>query len=179
MTKLSENNSKLVIPYLGQSLGVKLAIVPFGTSRVSLNKEKLKLSLPASTVDVELAARERIVLWLKSQARKAFCTEIEMQRQLHGFSYKNISLKDTRSRWGSCSQRGNLNFNWRLIMAPESVLRYVVVHETAHFEYMDHSANFWNLVAQRCPTFRKEKSWLREHGASLINWDITTQIRDS
>lgn len=174
MTKLSEKNSDLIIPYLGQDLGVRLAIVPFGSSRVSLTNESLKLSLPASTPNIEMAARERIISWLKSQARKAFCSEIESQRQLYGFSYKSISLKDTKSRWGSCSQRGNLNFNWRLIMAPKSVLQYVVIHEAAHFEHMNHSVNFWNLVAQRCPTFRKEKSWLREHGASLINWDLIT-----
>jgi len=179
LTKLSENNFDLFIPYLGQNLVIKLEIVPFGASRVSLTNESLKLCLPASTENIEATARDRIVSWLKSQARKTLCSEIETQRQLYGFSYKSISLKDTRSRWGSCSQRGNLNFNWRLIMAPESVLRYVVIHETAHFEHMNHSSNFWNLVEQRCPTFQKEKSWLKNHGASLINWDFTAQIQDN
>ena len=88
------------------------------------------------------------------------------------FSYKDISIKDTVSRWGSCSTQKNFNFNWRLVMAPPEILTYVVSHEIAHLTYMDHSKEFWALVAQRFPRYKEAKQWLTKNGSDLLNFKL-------
>ncbi len=87
-----------------------------------------------------------------------------------GRPFGKIALRDTRSRWGSCSQRGDLMFSWRLVMAPASVLDYVAAHEVAHLIRMDHSPAFWDLCRKLCPDWRTERDWLRLHGAGLHAW---------
>ena len=81
-----------------------------------------------------------------------------------------IALRDTRSRWGSCTAAGRLMFSWRLAMAPPEVLDYVAAHEVAHLVEMNHSRAFWSLVARLCPEARTHRAWLRRHGAGLHRW---------
>jgi len=78
-----------------------------------------------------------------------------------------ISLRDTRSRWGSCSSTGDLNFSWRLILAPEAVLDYVVAHEVAHLVHLNHSPRFWKLAGQLTPDMAGAKAWLSRNSAEL------------
>ena len=85
-----------------------------------------------------------------------------------GVTYGRIIVRDQKTRWGSCSQTGNLNFNFRLILAPLEVLDYVVVHELCHRRQMNHSAQFWQEVAQVLPDYRKRKAWLTENGWRLM-----------
>jgi hypothetical protein len=97
----------------------------------------------------------------------------EIKKQVKHFSqkmqleYKNITLRDQKTRWGSCSSHKNLNFNWRLIMAPEAVLSYVVIHELAHLVQMNHSRKFWELVEKFDPDYREHRRWLKKHQAVL------------
>lgn len=86
---------------------------------------------------------------------------------LIGRTPARISLRDTRSRWGSCTAAGNLMFSWRLAMAPEAVLDYVAAHEVAHLREMNHSSRFWALVRELCPEFERYRGWLHAHGAAL------------
>ena len=83
-------------------------------------------------------------------------------------TYGRITVRDQKTRWGSCSQTGNLNFNFRLILAPSEVLDYVVVHELCHRRQMNHSTQFWQEVAQVLPDYRKRKAWLTENGWRLM-----------
>jgi predicted metal-dependent hydrolase len=85
-----------------------------------------------------------------------------------GVRYARIAIRGQRTRWGSCSSRGTLSFNWRLALAPFSVLDYVVVHELCHLRVPNHSSRFWALVAERRPGFRDARDWLREHGEELL-----------
>ena len=85
-----------------------------------------------------------------------------------GVTYGRITVRDQKTRWGSCSQTGNLNFNFRLILAPLEVLDYVVVHELCHRRQMNHSTQFWQEVAQVLPDYRKRKAWLTENGWRLM-----------
>ena len=85
-----------------------------------------------------------------------------------GVTYGRITVRDQKTRWGSCSQTGNLNFNFRRILAPSEVLDYVVVHELCHRRQMNHSAQFWQEVAQVLPDYRKRKAWLTENGWRLM-----------
>jgi predicted metal-dependent hydrolase len=76
-------------------------------------------------------------------------------------------VRDTKSRWGSCSARGNLNFSWRLILAPAFVLEYLAAHEVAHLKEMNHSPRFWRLVHGVCPKTIEAERWLKRHGTEL------------
>ncbi|MBI4677731.1 MAG: M48 family metallopeptidase [Elusimicrobia bacterium] len=84
-----------------------------------------------------------------------------------GVRYRRVFIKNQRTRWGSCSKKGNLNFNRRLLWAPPEVLDYVIVHELGHLVEMNHSKRFWALVADWCPDYRKHKDWLRENSRDL------------
>ena len=96
------------------------------------------------------------------QERTAFFAEIM------GVDYGRITVRDQRTRWGSCSAKGNLNFNWRLILAPGEVLDYVVVHELAHRREMNHSKRFWSLVEMVLPDYERRRRWLKENGEALM-----------
>ena len=83
-------------------------------------------------------------------------------------SYKRITIRDQKTRWGSCSTAGNLNFNWRLVLAPREVLDYVVIHELAHRREMNHSAAFWRIVEAEMPDYRIYLDWLKKNGSFLM-----------
>ena len=101
-------------------------------------------------------ARERIALIAQSEARALDVT------------YARITLRDQRSRWGSCSSKGALSFNWRLVLAPHDVLDYVVVHEICHLVELNHGTQFWKLVEKRRPSYRESKQWLDDHGWEIL-----------
>jgi len=82
-------------------------------------------------------------------------------------TYQNVTLKEQKTRWGSCSSKGNLNFNWRLVHFEPPIIDYVIVHELAHRTHMNHSADFWSLVATFDPEYRIKKGWLKRNGLSL------------
>lgn len=86
-----------------------------------------------------------------------------------GVTFNRISVKDQRTLWGSCTREGNLNFSWRLALAPDAVLDYLVVHELAHRAQMNHSRRFWEVVERVCPGHRTHRRWLRRNGAALYH----------
>ena len=88
-----------------------------------------------------------------------------------GVRYTRIALRDQRSRWGSCSTRGTLSFNWRLVLAPHDVLDYVVVHEVCHLVEHNHGPRFWKVVHSRRPNYTESKAWLDEHGWEILAYD--------
>jgi|SRR5689334_18326453 len=85
----------------------------------------------------------------------------------HGLAVRRVSVRNQRSRWGSCGRDGHICLNWRLVLMPESVRDYVLVHELMHLRRMDHSPAYWRLVAEACPDYRSARDWLRRHGPSL------------
>ncbi|MGI1663935.1 M48 family metallopeptidase [Palleronia sp. KMU-117] len=105
--------------------------------------------------------------WLKALARDRLAEASDRHAARLGRPYSALRLRDTRSRWGSCSSEGILMYSWRLVMAPEAVLDYVAAHEVAHLARMDHSPAFWEVVARLCPDHARHRRWLREHGGSL------------
>ena len=88
--------------------------------------------------------------------------------QMLGVSYGRITIRNQRTRWGSCSSKGNLNFNFLLVLVPAEVRDYVVVHELCHLKEMNHSKDFWNLVEGILPDYRTHRKWLKAHGSALI-----------
>ena len=106
--------------------------------------------------------------WYRKEAAKAIKESVERHGRQMQVTYGRVAIKDQKTRWGSCSSLGNLNFNYRLIMAPERVLDYVVVHELAHRVHMNHSKAFWDLVGQVMPEYEQCRIWLKEHGSELM-----------
>lgn len=103
----------------------------------------------------------------KKYARNIFEARVTYFQQFTGGTYNSISIRDQKTRWGSCSGRGNLSFNWRLILAPPEILDYVVVHELCHLTYMNHSKEFWGLVGKVLPNYKDSRKWLKENGHTL------------
>ncbi len=89
--------------------------------------------------------------------------------RLLGVTYGRITVRMQKTRWGSCSAEGNLNFNVLLLLAPEAVLDYVVIHELCHRKFMNHSADFWRCVGEIMPEYKAHRKWLKDHGAELMS----------
>jgi predicted metal-dependent hydrolase len=112
-------------------------------------------------------AGARVGAWLKVLARDRLAQASTHYAGRLGRSFTRLTLRDTRSRWGSCSPDGSLMYSWRLIMAPPSVLDYVAAHEAAHLVEMNHSSAYWDVVSSICPGWKRERSWLHDQGQSL------------
>lgn len=117
----------------------------------------------------------RLKALLGAMARDRLSTAVAVHAGAIGKRYGRITLRDPRSRWGSCSSKGDLMFSWRLIMAPPAVLDYVAAHEVAHLVEMNHSARFWALCRQLCPTTDQHRRWMRANGADLLAWRFDPQ----
>lgn len=103
----------------------------------------------------------------RESARTQFERRAAYYLPLTGGHYTSISVRDQKTRWGSCSSSGTLSFNYRLVFAPAEILDYVVVHELCHLTHMNHSKDFWNKVASVMPGYQIHRQWLREHGREL------------
>jgi len=106
-------------------------------------------------------ADKRVERFLRAAAQSDFGDAVEH------VAARRVTIKDTRSRWGSCTSDGRLAFSWRLVMAPPFVLEYVAAHECAHLLEMNHSPAFWAHVANCRPAWKQERAWLRQHGRDL------------
>ena len=116
----------------------------------------------------------RLQAWLKTLARERLAAASDRYAAELGRKVTQISLRDTRSRWGSCTAQGRLMYSWRLIMAPPDVLDYVAAHEVAHLVQMNHSEAFWRVVERLYPGWRRQRDWLRGEGQALHAWDFRT-----
>lgn len=144
--------------------GTERCLVYSGVSprRVELSGEMLKVGGPQDH------ANGRLLAWLKTTAKDKLSARSAEHAASLGVAYKRISIGDMRSRWGSCSARGTLRYNWRLVMAPPEILNYVAAHEVAHLREMNHSSRFWALVASLDPDFSQHRAWLRAEGGRLF-----------
>lgn len=109
----------------------------------------------------------RVAAWLKVLARDRLATASSHYAGLVGRRYTSLAIRDTRSRWGSCSPDGRLMYSWRLIMAPPAVLDYVAAHEVAHLVELNHSPAYWRVVTGICPDWKDHRAWLKTHGNTL------------
>ncbi|MHA1109048.1 MAG: M48 family metallopeptidase [Alphaproteobacteria bacterium] len=110
---------------------------------------------------------QRVESWLRAEAGRQIRTRARHKADHIGRKIARISLRDTRSQWGSCTHKGALNFSWRLVMAPEPVLDYVVAHEVAHLAELNHTRRFWDVVDGLCADVADSRAWLRCNGAGL------------
>jgi hypothetical protein len=102
--------------------------------------------------------------WYRDQARQIIGERASILANLHHLVFKDLHITSARTRWGSCSSSGALNFTWRLVMAPLEVIDYVIIHELAHLKIHNHSSEFWNYVEQLSPNYRTLRKWLEDNG---------------
>ncbi len=109
----------------------------------------------------------RLTDWLKIAARLELTAATQRYAAAMAVAIRRITIRDQKSRWGSCSAAGDLSFSWRLILTPSHVLDYVAAHEVAHLKHMDHGPQFWRLVLTHCPEASRAKKWLKSHGQEV------------
>jgi len=110
--------------------------------------------------------------WLRNQARENLISRAEDKSGLLNSRFRRLTVRDTTSRWGSCSPKGDLSFSWRIIMAPEYAIDYLVAHEVAHLQELNHSRRFWAIVDAIAEEPDRGRDWLRRHGASLHRYGV-------
>jgi predicted metal-dependent hydrolase len=149
--------------YLGERLALAVRVDP-GRRRehVARRGGELRLSLPTG-----VPVRDALERWYRRRARAEVAPRLDAACARAGTSYARLQIRGQRTRWASCSSNGAMSFNWRLLLAPPEILDYVVEHEVAHLEVLDHSQRFWRLLASRCPDWRAREAWLRRHGHAL------------
>ena len=145
------------LPLLGETLTLRPE-----PGRTRVHRRHDLLLVPAA--DPEPA----IERWYRRTARAEIAPRLDDAVAALGTRYTALTIRNQRTRWGSCSATGAMSFNWRLLLAPEKVLDYVVWHEACHLNVMDHSPRFWSLVEQHVPDYRVPRRWLRDHGATLV-----------
>ncbi len=149
--------------------GIELPVGGVPVRVVALAGPRRPPSLQAGVLVLQGAGAEgqRIAAWLKLRARDALLPAARGYARRLGREISEISLRDTRSRWGSCSSRGALSFSWRLAMAPPAVLDYVAAHEAAHLVEMNHSSRYWALLEGLLPDHKRHRAWLKREGRRL------------
>lgn len=116
----------------------------------------------------ESSIQDELEALFREQARTLFEEVAAEYADEMGVKYEGLAVRNQRTRWGSCSPKQNLSFNWRLIMAPPEITEYVVVHELAHLREQNHTNRFWRIVREQLPDYRERANWLEEHSVELI-----------
>jgi predicted metal-dependent hydrolase len=145
------------LPYLGRDLSV----VP-EPGRTRVHRRGDVLLVPAGD------AGDAIERFYRRSARAEIGPRLDAAVARAGTRYDGLTIRGQRTRWASCSSSGAMSFNWRLLLAPEAVLDYVIEHEVCHLEVMDHSERFWALLESRVPGWREHAAWLRRYGSTLV-----------
>jgi len=145
------------VPYLGE----QLELVP-QAGRTRVHRSGDRLLIPAGDA---APALER---YYRRAARAEIEPRLDRASALAGSRYHGLDIRGQRTRWASCSANGRMSFNWRLLLAPEEVLEYVVWHEVCHLQVLDHSPRFWALLERHWPDYREDRDWLKRNGATLV-----------
>ncbi|WP_438971409.1 M48 family metallopeptidase [Methylophaga sp.] len=151
--------------FLGQELFLKL-ISASKQNKVSVRDNALTVELK-STSPSQAVILKHVTAWFKSQAKHLLEKRCRELARSSGLQPKAIFIKTYKARWGSCSRSGEIQFNWKLIMAPDSVIDYVIIHELCHLSQHNHSPAFWQLVENFCSDFKVHRTWLKNHGQNL------------
>jgi len=147
------------VPYLGRNYRIEIAETRSGEVEFS--------SFFIVPTSHQGKRREVLRDWYIARAKEKILSRVEQHARDLGVEFAAAKIVDNRYRWGSCTVKNNVNFNWRLIKAPMFVIDYVIVHELAHLIETNHTSRFWNIVRANAPTMEKAKTWLKDHGQVL------------
>ncbi|MDY6834089.1 MAG: SprT family zinc-dependent metalloprotease [Chloroflexota bacterium] len=152
------------IPFLGKRLTLTIKESTSEYTRIYKTNNSIVVTMQK---DRGSGLRDILLTWFKEEARRMLTDRAQKLSSAHHISYHRISIRDQKTRWASCSRKHNLNFNWRLVMAPLEIIDYVVLHELAHLIEMNHSDRFWHTVEDWCPDYRRHRQWLKKNGPTL------------
>lgn len=152
--------------YLGRNYRLKL--VQGKPMPVEFKNGRFYVKVDKRSNSIEDDVRATLTSWYKKHAISKFKQRTALYADRVGVDYRTIGIKDYKSQWGSCTKVGDLHFNWRVIIAPISIVDYVVVHELCHRRHHDHSPAFWKLLGRILPDYRDRKEWLRVNGPELV-----------
>ncbi len=153
------------VPYLGEMLELVVRVEP-GRTRPHVGRRGERLVVKVARGD-RATVEDALERWYRKRAREEVTLRLDYATARAGTDWTRLSIRGQRTRWASCSQDGAMSFNWRLLLAPAEILDYVVEHEVAHHEVLDHSNRFWRLLGSRCPEYREHERWLKRNGHTL------------
>ncbi len=152
------------INYRGRPIPLRVRNCACSEPSVSWGRNEVVVTVPRAEAP---PVSELLLQSYRERAKEVFLKRVEVFSQLLGMRPRRISIRDQKTRWGACTGRGTVTFNWRLILAPPAVLDYVVVHELCHLRYPNHGPRFWQAVGRYCPQYEHYKSWLKLNGHRL------------
>lgn len=155
------------LPLFGRPHRVTLHVARLKRPRLRVGDEEIGLFVPPEWRQAPERLRAYCVHALRERARTEAETLLREESLRLGLRHSGLRIADQKTLWGSCTWDGRINLNWRLLMAPPEVFRYVVIHELCHLRWRSHGPRFWGLVARQMPDYDAHRQWLREHGASL------------
>ena len=151
------------IQYLGVTLSIRRLKSVDSSATIRLADTELEISLPENVTEI----RPIVDAWMRTRARDVIGALVNQHSRHMQVSYSKLNIRNAKTRWGSCSARSSLSFNWKLIMVPLETIEYVVIHELCHLREMNHSPSFWKLVEQYSPNWRSHRHWLRCNDGAL------------
>jgi predicted metal-dependent hydrolase len=151
------------IPYMGKSIEVVIAQDGQKNRHIEFNGDRLIIPMPGKGSSIDYVLEK----WYRGQARLVFTQKADLHKEKMGLRYHLIMIRGQRTRWGSCSPSGNITLNWKLMLAPEIIIDYVIIHELAHLRHMNHSQKFWQFVERYCPRWKEYRKWLSKHEDEL------------
>lgn len=169
------NGHEMRLPIQGRSWPLHVTGCTGGRSRLRVAEESFELYLPERhKPDWKRLGERALFDWARGWLAERAGEWVRHHQGKASLRARDIRIKRMRTRWGSCGARNDINLNWLLTFAPSSVLEYVVVHELCHIRHRDHSVRFWTLVGAHLPAYAAQRSWLKEHGRSLMyRFDVT------
>ena len=151
--------------YLGKNhpLKIESGLYPV----IKLHQDELVVSVRDKTVDNSQAIKQLLFKWYKQQAESELRDKTEKYSSIIGVNPSSVTIKSFKSRWGSCSIAGGIQYNWKIIIAPDRIVNYVVIHELCHILHHNHSPAFWKAVEKYCHDYRDCSAWLKINGGRL------------
>lgn len=151
-------------PYLGRNYRLKVLKGEF--TPVKFSEGRLIATLPDGDKHPHMV-RNALVRWYNKQAEPKLIEKTRRYAQIVGVEPDKVGIKTYKARWGSCNSKGHIDYNWKLIMAPHSVIDYVVVHELCHLKHFNHSKNYWHQVERIMPEYREHQAWLKANSKKI------------
>ncbi|KAF2956346.1 SprT family zinc-dependent metalloprotease [Marinitoga sp. 38H-ov] len=139
-----------------------------GNYGIGIQDDYIYISLKKEFFDNIELKKEMIYKWYKKEAKKIILDRLDYYSKIMNLKYGKVTIRDQKTRWGSCSSKNNLSFNFRIVMAPIRKLDYIVVHELSHIIYKHHQKEFWNYVSKYCNDYLESRVWFKENGYKLV-----------
>lgn len=149
------------IPYLGEKF-----VITDGIDKKEIVLDKKQLLLPINCINIE----KDLIKWYRKQAKEIITNLVNYYSSIIGVDYNNICIKAQKTRWGSCSGKNNLNFNWKIILTNMDLVKYLIIHEVCHLKEMNHSSKFWILVEKYDSNFKNNRKELQKYGYYLLSY---------